>query len=100
MSAGYLSYVPAAAGLRNGRRNYTLLLDALGFNSDVALREEFVKNIEAYLDSSEYRYLIKKDNEEAFTTLVKEFMTEHGDTYWGRAKRDHLEEVRSSCTLM
>lgn len=90
----YLHYAPAAVALRVTRK-YPNYFDALGFRPEAytfRIREGFLKAMKLHVDDNEHAFLRIHDNEPAHKAVVREFITEHGMTYWGSLHRDHLEE--------
>ena len=87
----YLHYAPAAVFLRN----YANHFDALGFRPEAytsRIRKDFLKDMKLHVDDNEHGFLRIRDNYPAHKAMVREFITEHGMTYWGAHQRDHLEE--------
>lgn len=90
----YLHYAPAVAALRVTRK-YPNYFDALGFRPEAytsIIREEFLNDMKLHVDDNEHKFLRIHENATAHNNMVREFLTEHGNTYWGAFNRDHLEE--------
>lgn len=90
----YLHYAPAVAALRVTRK-YPNYLDALGFRPEEytsRIRKDFLKDMKLHVDDSDHGFLRIHENKAAHKAMVREFLTEHGKTYWGDFHRDHLEE--------
>ena len=76
-------------------RKYHNYFDALGFRPEAYtsdIREQFLKNMKLHVDDNEHRFLQSRQNKAAHNTMVREFLAEHGKTYWGASHRGHLEE--------
>lgn len=74
--------------------SYTSYIDLLGFKviTDSGERIAFLDQVKGHVDFSCYKFLRKSDNGSAFRVMVKEFLTEHGSTFWGGVNRSHLKE--------
>ena len=93
----FLRYAPPP---RDSKATYESFLDKLGFKRANSVtrdhayetRTAFIADMKQYVDSSDYRYLCRSDNEEAFDKMIKGFLLEYGSKYWGSSNRDHLGE--------
>lgn len=52
----------------------------------------FIADMDDHVQPLSHKFLNRAANREAFKIMVAEFLAEHGPTYWGTSKRDHLEE--------
>lgn len=94
----YMTYAPGLGSTCTGK-SYSTYFTQLGFSSPavaLAVRDELIRDVRAHVDTSNYKYLRKEDNRNAFKTMVSEFLNEYGTTYWGISRRDHLvcQDVR------
>lgn len=93
----FLTYAPQARNRKTNNHNY---LDQLGFEKGSEAAEDeafltraaFVKDLRNHVKSSDFEYLLKVDNEQAFEMMIKGFLLKYGTTYWGASKRSHLVE--------
>ena len=91
MDVAHQEYVPSYNGPAN---SFTACLRKLGFKNDYSSelkRWNFVAAMKKHVDNSDHKFLKPADNEAAFSTMVNEFLVEHGRYYWGVHDRDHLE---------
>ena len=88
----FLDYAPQAG---NRVYNYDHYLDRLGFGTGEDahyLRTTFNKKLRNYVKSSGFEHIRKTGNKQAYEMMIKRFLSEHGNTYWGSSKRVHLVE--------
>lgn len=77
--------------------SYNAFLDELGFRAGAMdYRKDFINDLTTHVDSSTFRYVRQRNNPLEFRKMIFDFLTKHGNKYWGLTKRDHLSERDSN----
>jgi hypothetical protein len=88
----YLNYTPTSSA---DFPSYTDYIEQLDFKTEThpKVHTALMDQVKGHVDFSCHKYLRQFDNKPAFKTMVTEFLTEHGQTFWDQTQRSHLKQL-------